>query len=88
MTLRKKPFKHVLFYFALKENLPPSVKRSRIASEYEVKDEIGKGTFSVCKKCVRRCTNVEYAVKVSLLNHIVYLVIPNYNRPEIFILLL
>jgi len=46
------------------ENLPPSVKRSRIASEYEVKDEIGKGTFSVCKRCVRRCTNVEYAVKI------------------------
>jgi len=46
------------------ENLPPSVKRCRIASEYEVKEEIASGTFSVCKKCVRRCTNVEYAVKI------------------------
>ena len=59
----KYPFTSILL---LQENLPPSVKRSRIASEYEVKDEIGKGTFSVCKRCVRRCTNVEYAVKVGL----------------------
>merc|ERR1719273_1668992 len=45
------------------ENLPTSVKRCRIDSEYDLKEEIGNGTFSVCRKCVRRCSNVEYAVK-------------------------
>ena len=45
--------------------------------EYEIKEEIGRGSFSVCRRCIHRTTKVEYAVKVKMLeilnfkNHIV-----------------
>lgn len=32
---------------------------------YELKEDIGIGAYSVCKRCVHRITSVEYAVKVS-----------------------
>lgn len=31
---------------------------------YEVKEDIGVGSYSVCKRCVHRATDAEYAVKV------------------------
>ncbi|KAJ6663383.1 hypothetical protein lerEdw1_009462 [Lerista edwardsae] len=31
---------------------------------YEVKEDIGVGSYSVCKRCVHKATNTEYAVKV------------------------
>lgn len=31
---------------------------------YEIKEDIGVGSYSVCKRCVHRITSVEYAVKV------------------------
>ncbi|KAK3553970.1 hypothetical protein QTP70_017462, partial [Hemibagrus guttatus] len=31
---------------------------------YDVKEDIGVGSYSVCKRCVHRITSVEYAVKV------------------------
>uniref|UniRef100_A0A8C1QHF4 non-specific serine/threonine protein kinase n=1 Tax=Cyprinus carpio TaxID=7962 RepID=A0A8C1QHF4_CYPCA len=33
---------------------------------YELKEDIGIGAYSVCKRCVHRITSVEYAVKVSM----------------------
>ncbi|XP_014676984.1 PREDICTED: ribosomal protein S6 kinase alpha-1-like, partial [Priapulus caudatus] len=42
------------------------VKPSNITSEYDLKEEIGHGTYSVCKRCVHKATGVEYAVKVSV----------------------
>lgn len=33
---------------------------------YELKEDIGIGAYSVCKRCVHRITSVEYAVKVSI----------------------
>lgn len=33
---------------------------------YEVKEDIGIGAYSVCKRCVHRITSVEYAVKVRM----------------------
>lgn len=33
---------------------------------YVVKETIGVGSYSVCKRCVHKATNMEYAVKVSL----------------------
>uniref|UniRef100_A0A674ELI3 Ribosomal protein S6 kinase n=1 Tax=Salmo trutta TaxID=8032 RepID=A0A674ELI3_SALTR len=32
---------------------------------YEVKEEVGLGAYSVCKRCIHKITSVEYAVKVS-----------------------
>ena len=32
--------------------------------EYEIKEEIGRGSYSVCRRCIHRTTKVEYAVKV------------------------
>uniref|UniRef100_A0A9J7ZB30 non-specific serine/threonine protein kinase n=1 Tax=Cyprinus carpio carpio TaxID=630221 RepID=A0A9J7ZB30_CYPCA len=34
---------------------------------YELKEDIGIGAYSVCKRCVHRITSVEYAVKVTVL---------------------
>lgn len=31
---------------------------------YEVKEDIGVGSYSVCKRCVHKATEAEYAVKV------------------------
>ncbi len=33
---------------------------------YELKEDIGIGAYSVCKRCVHRITSVEYAVKVRM----------------------
>lgn len=32
---------------------------------YEIKEDIGVGSYSVCKRCVHKATDAEYAVKVS-----------------------
>lgn len=31
---------------------------------YEIKEDIGVGSYSVCKRCVHKATEAEYAVKV------------------------
>uniref|UniRef100_A0AAR2LQ14 Ribosomal protein S6 kinase n=1 Tax=Pygocentrus nattereri TaxID=42514 RepID=A0AAR2LQ14_PYGNA len=31
---------------------------------YEIKEDIGIGSYSVCKRCIHRITSVEYAVKI------------------------
>ncbi|TSN48503.1 Ribosomal protein S6 kinase alpha-3 [Bagarius yarrelli] len=31
---------------------------------YEIKEDVGVGTYSICKRCVHRITSVEYAVKI------------------------
>nr|XP_004651141.1 ribosomal protein S6 kinase alpha-2 isoform X3 [Jaculus jaculus] len=31
---------------------------------YEIKEDIGVGSYSVCKRCVHKATNAEYAVKI------------------------
>uniref|UniRef100_A0A673IDA3 non-specific serine/threonine protein kinase n=1 Tax=Sinocyclocheilus rhinocerous TaxID=307959 RepID=A0A673IDA3_9TELE len=41
---------------------------------YELKEDIGIGAYSVCKRCVHRITSVEYAVKVYDDGKFVYLV--------------
>lgn len=33
-------------------------------AEYEEKEEIGTGSYSVCKRCIHKTTRIEYAVKV------------------------
>ncbi|KAJ8010768.1 hypothetical protein DPEC_G00078580 [Dallia pectoralis] len=37
---------------------------SQFSDVYEVKEEIGVGSYSVCKRCVHRSTGMEYAVKI------------------------
>jgi len=55
---------------APKQNTP-NVKTSRkvhktgvFNQEYEMCEEIGRGSYSVCRRCVHRGTRVEYAVKI------------------------
>ncbi|XP_060727821.1 ribosomal protein S6 kinase alpha-2 isoform X2 [Tachysurus vachellii] len=31
---------------------------------YEIKEDVGVGSYSVCKRCIHRITSVEYAVKI------------------------
>lgn len=33
---------------------------------YEVKEDIGVGSYSVCKRCIHKATNMEFAVKVNI----------------------
>jgi hypothetical protein len=47
------------------------VKPNSVTDEYEIKNTIGEGSYSVCKLCIHRATRAEYAVKVSLWNTIV-----------------
>lgn len=42
------------------------VKRSSVTDEYELREEIGRGSFSICRLCVHRSSRQEYAVKVHL----------------------
>ncbi|XP_019897384.2 ribosomal protein S6 kinase alpha-3 isoform X1 [Esox lucius] len=37
---------------------------SQFSDVYEVKEEIGVGSYSVCKRCVHKSTGMEYAVKI------------------------
>ncbi|XP_062851108.1 ribosomal protein S6 kinase alpha-2 isoform X2 [Trichomycterus rosablanca] len=41
---------------------------------YELKEDIGLGSYSVCKRCIHKITSVEYAVKVYDDGKFVYLV--------------
>lgn len=39
-------------------------KTGSFAQEYELLEEIGHGSYSVCRRCVHRSTRTEYAVKI------------------------
>lgn len=41
----------------------PYAKRNA-ADEYELKHEIGRGSYSSCRLCIHKTTRIEYAVKV------------------------
>ncbi|XP_043928210.1 ribosomal protein S6 kinase alpha-3 [Protopterus annectens] len=36
----------------------------QFTDSYEVKEDIGVGSYSICKRCVNKSTNMEYAVKI------------------------
>ena len=42
-----------------------SAKLNSIADDYDILEEIGTGSYSVCKRCVHKATRLEYAVKVN-----------------------
>uniref|UniRef100_A0A914UIY4 Uncharacterized protein n=1 Tax=Plectus sambesii TaxID=2011161 RepID=A0A914UIY4_9BILA len=42
----------------------PGAKPTNVFDEYEFKEELGHGTYSVCKRCVHKATKIEYAVKI------------------------
>lgn len=37
---------------------------SHFSDTYEIKEDIGVGSYSVCKRCLHKGTGTEYAVKV------------------------
>lgn len=37
---------------------------SQFSDTYEVKEDIGVGSYSICKRCLHKGTGMEYAVKV------------------------
>lgn len=37
---------------------------AQFSDVYELKEDIGVGSYSVCKRCVHVATNMEFAVKV------------------------
>jgi len=44
--------------------LPFNVKTTKFSADYELKEALGSGAFSVCRRCVHRLTGIEYAVKI------------------------
>ncbi|XP_046353959.1 ribosomal protein S6 kinase alpha-1-like [Haliotis cracherodii] len=42
----------------------PGVKSCKFSDEYELKEDIGIGSYSVCKRCVHKMTGNSYAVKI------------------------
>lgn len=41
--------------------------KEAIGKEYELKEELGLGSYSTCKRAVHKTTGKEYAVKVSVI---------------------
>lgn len=37
---------------------------AQFADVYELKEDIGVGSYSICKRCIHRVTTMEFAVKV------------------------
>ncbi|XP_030835146.1 calcium/calmodulin-dependent protein kinase type II isoform X2 [Strongylocentrotus purpuratus] len=37
---------------------------TRFSDEYDLKDELGKGAFSVVRRCVKKNTELEFAAKI------------------------
>uniref|UniRef100_A0A8C9WUR6 non-specific serine/threonine protein kinase n=1 Tax=Scleropages formosus TaxID=113540 RepID=A0A8C9WUR6_SCLFO len=50
------------------EPLSSRLHRSTVqfSDVYDVKEDIGVGSYSICKRCINKSSNMEYAVKVSL----------------------
>uniref|UniRef100_A0A914BZQ2 Ribosomal protein S6 kinase n=1 Tax=Acrobeloides nanus TaxID=290746 RepID=A0A914BZQ2_9BILA len=42
----------------------PQALPTSFFDEYEIKEELGVGTYAVCKRCVHKVTKAEYAVKI------------------------
>ena len=40
------------------------VKPTSVCDEYDLCEEIGRGSYSICKRCVHKATRMEYAVKI------------------------
>uniref|UniRef100_A0A8C5HRY4 non-specific serine/threonine protein kinase n=1 Tax=Gouania willdenowi TaxID=441366 RepID=A0A8C5HRY4_GOUWI len=52
---------------SLVEKVPQLHGKNLLFSDgYILKEDIGMGSFSVCKRCIHKATNTEYAVKVTL----------------------
>lgn len=54
---------------ALDNHLPVFLKQlhgnsAQFTDVYELKEDIGVGSYSVCKRCIHIATNMEFAVKV------------------------
>ena len=39
---------------------------AKFSDLYELQEDIGVGSYSICKRCVHRVTAMEYAVKVTV----------------------
>ena len=51
------------YIFLLLQNFY-AAKLNSITDDYEILEEIGTGSYSVCKRCLHKATRIELAVKV------------------------
>lgn len=58
----------LVFYIKKQINGNPA----RFSEVYELKEDIGIGSYSVCKRCIHIATNMEFAVKVLALSLTVF----------------
>ncbi|XP_006824119.1 ribosomal protein S6 kinase alpha-3-like [Saccoglossus kowalevskii] len=49
---------------APKAKFVPGKRATSVIDEYDIKEEIGQGSYSVCKRCIHKATGQEFAVKV------------------------
>jgi hypothetical protein len=40
------------------------MKPNKLTDEYELEEQIGAGSYAVCRRCIHRASRMEYAVKV------------------------
>ncbi len=40
------------------------ITTTRFSDEYELKEELGKGAFSIVKRCIQKSTQLEFAAKI------------------------
>lgn len=48
---------------------------AKFSDLYELQEDIGVGSYSICKRCVHRVSAMDYAVKVEVFNRIKYVLI-------------
>lgn len=61
-----KEFYTLIFCFQKTER--SFIVKQYIFKEYEFKEELGRGSYSLCRRCIYKENGKEYAVKVRLLN--------------------
>lgn len=54
----------ILLSILLFKNKQINGNAAQFGEVYELKEDIGVGSYSVCKRCVHATTNMEFAVKV------------------------
>ncbi len=60
------------------------IRTTNILDDYEIKEEIAKGAYASCHRCVHKISKVEHAVKVSKVFIGLFHAIPNFISQELF----
>eukprot|EP00116_Pleurobrachia_bachei_P015835 sb/3476097/ len=74
--------KGTLCYKALNQQITSDINLQYFSENYDVFEELGKGSFSVVKRCVEKETKQEYAVKIAHVSYVNEKAIRRIEREE------